>query len=380
MPWIVPMSKLGDQQRQVLDLILHGGDAHWIRGFAGSGKSVILIHALRESLARNHTASACVVVYTNALKDMLSTGLPDDLRDKVPVLTYHKFKHRPQKFDLIFVDEVQDLPQEVVQLLRSHCKRLIVAGDEEQSIYDNMISPDEILRQIEPRVHLLDIVYRLTERLKQVVMSILPGANIANARMGRLAAEVNVSLGRAVDTQTENAWVWMQAMRHAKVGEPSAILFPSKALIKQFIRHVCASQKVTFQPMFSGKDWDYGLVNDFLAKHNICLRYLGNNYGTLAEGDRRPIVYLLTYHSAKGLDFETVFLPCLTCDLNFWSDETFGRRLFFVATTRSRRNLFMTYSGDTAHKFVRELPSTLLEHITCSPPAAKTEADRDVLF
>jgi superfamily I DNA/RNA helicase len=73
-------------------------------------------------------------------------------------------------------------------------------------------------------------------------------------------------------------------------------------------------------------------------------------------------VYLSTFHSAKGLEFENVFVPFLVSnklpdpeavanavseDVAF-SDEI---KLLYVATTRSKYGLYMTYSGTLSPLF-----------------------------
>lgn len=381
MPWIVPLNRLGEQQSEVLDSILRGGDSHWIRGFAGSGKSVILVHSLREALARNPAASACIVVFTHALRDMLRSGLTDELKRRIPIETYFQFKRSPRFYDLVFVDEVQDIPVSVVRLLKRHAGRLIVAGDEVQSIYEEGVSPEELKSTIHPTTHRLSVIYRLTEKLKQIVSAILPDANLGGARMGRLVAEVKVSLGTAQDYGTEAKWVWDQAKRFAKLGEPSAILFSKHDYISRFLIHIAAIHGLPWPAISTRRGvLDYTQVNEWLASHGVPLRYLGNNHGSLEDGDRTPLVYLMTYHSSKGLDFETVFLPGLDSQMKIGGKSHLARPAFFVASTRSRRNLFLTYSGPAAHEFVRAIPQHLVDKFECRLAEVAGDGDEDDIF
>jgi superfamily I DNA/RNA helicase len=74
----------------------------------------------------------------------------------------------------------------------------------------------------------------------------------------------------------------------------------------------------------------------------------------------------MTYHSAKGLDFNNVFLPELTEDINLdakdgsFSNAENERRLFFVAITRSKENLYLSYHG-TQHYLLSYLPEECIE-------------------
>lgn len=68
--------------------------------------------------------------------------------------------------------------------------------------------------------------------------------------------------------------------------------------------------------------------------------------------DDQPKVNLMTVHAAKGLEFDTVFVPALE-DGVFPNQRSMGdnpnaveeeRRLFYVAVTRARRRLYLSYA------------------------------------
>ncbi len=96
--------------------------------------------------------------------------------------------------------------------------------------------------------------------------------------------------------------------------------------------------------------------------------------------DSSDYVSLMTMHSAKGLEFDTVFL--VAAEDNIFPDiRSIGntadmeeeRRLAYVAITRAKRNLFVTHTayrmlyGQTMRNrlstFIREIPELLIEHI-----------------
>jgi DNA helicase-2/ATP-dependent DNA helicase PcrA len=79
------------------------------------------------------------------------------------------------------------------------------------------------------------------------------------------------------------------------------------------------------------------------------------------EGGEGRGVHLLTYHRAKGLEFEAVFLPLLedrelpgrTADADTLAEE---RRLLYVGITRAKRHLVLSHSGRGApSRFLAEL-------------------------
>ena len=88
----------------------------------------------------------------------------------------------------------------------------------------------------------------------------------------------------------------------------------------------------------------------------------------------------MTYHRAKGLEFDAVFLPrLLDGELPFRSgrvqaDPDEERRLLYVGITRARKYLFLTWATDAKTK-----PSPFLDELgVWTPPAPKRAASARV--
>ena len=96
-------------------------------------------------------------------------------------------------------------------------------------------------------------------------------------------------------------------------------------------------------------------LNAHFEHHKIPIGYLGNGIGELSQSDSRPFAYLMTYHSAKGLDFSNVFLPRLVSNIQISSFS--DRALFFVAVTRARERLVVTYAGSQPYSLARLIPN-----------------------
>ncbi|OIR11920.1 DNA helicase II [mine drainage metagenome] len=112
--------------------------------------------------------------------------------------------------------------------------------------------------------------------------------------------------------------------------------------------------------------------------------------GEHQAGDSEDALHLMTVHAAKGLEFHTVFITGLEEGLfphqnsidNGDLDEE--RRLMYVAITRARRRLYLTFAqsrmlhGQTHYgvvsSFLRELPEALLHWITPRVSARRTFA------
>ncbi len=103
--------------------------------------------------------------------------------------------------------------------------------------------------------------------------------------------------------------------------------------------------------------------------------------GEHQAGDQEDALHLMTVHAAKGLEFHTVFITGLeeglfphqnSQNVDGGLDEE--RRLMYVAITRARRRLYLTFaqsrmlhgqvSYGMASSFLRELPDNLLHWLT----------------
>ncbi|WP_239470878.1 3'-5' exonuclease [Archangium violaceum] len=90
-------------------------------------------------------------------------------------------------------------------------------------------------------------------------------------------------------------------------------------------------------------------------------RYVGGK-GAKSEPLRfgRPGIKVICYASAKGLEFDAVFLPELQdCMQDMARPE--ARMMFYVLISRARDQLFFCYSGKDAPKIVEAFPKELLD-------------------
>ena len=108
-------------------------------------------------------------------------------------------------------------------------------------------------------------------------------------------------------------------------------------------------------------------LEDFLENYAL----MDDNDRTEEEDEKRDAPILSTVHAAKGLEFPAVFIvgmeqntfPHERALLENAEDEE--RRLFYVAITRAKEYLFMTYSLERFkfREYVRQLPSKFLKDI-----------------
>lgn len=382
MPWFIPRTQLDTvEQIPFLQQVENNPNRnYWLKGFAGSGKSVLLLHCLIDEKLRNRNSNAIIVLYTHSLIDMIEEGIPQEFNG-TPVVTYFKFMKMGGTFDLILVDEIQDIPEHVlieIESKRSVNGRIIVAGDINQSIYDNATSSDLIRTRIgipnNGAEYPLNRIYRLSRRIRTI------SADFCQDRQTFLAAQVMdlnpnvpVTLVKANSPSEEINWLWKSSKEYADAGYAPAIIISNHEEIITFISSLLAIEnKPPLQnEWINTKEKDYNAINRHLASNGIKLQYLGNKFGSFEQAHSHNLVTIITYHSSKGLDWKAVFIPFLKSEYVIFGDFERAKTLFFVALTRSREQLFLSYSGNNRHSFIT--PTIVAE---CTPKNAADELRR----
>lgn len=369
MAWMIREDQLDPDQREFVNNESKKSGNIWVKGFAGSGKSVLLIHSLKNIIKKEPNAKVAVVVYTHSLIDMFKTGMQElNLPSSIPVMTYIEFVDRNnQNFDYIFCDEVQDLPARVLYAMNNRSRKVIVAGDSNQSIYDTdprwqepVVNPNQVGDIINARAFSLNMIHRLTRSIINAVQKILPSMNIWGAKRDLTKQDVNIRLCEASSEQEEVKYIYQEALKGVNVGDTSVVLFPTTNSITKFANLLLsANGKLQWSEKKNqyGKH-DFGDLNRHFKNNGIKLQFIGSGYGTLKNAEQNKEAILMTYHSSKGLDFDNVFLPFL--NTHFYLHPSNAETLFMVAMTRSRKNLYLTYFGYT-HDLVDKFKSECTE-------------------
>ena len=110
-----------------------------------------------------------------------------------------------------------------------------------------------------------------------------------------------------------------------------AILLPLNEQVKE-VGEILTSLEMNYEQKYNNKDPEK-------AKDNL-------DFDT-------SNLKLMTYHSAKGLQFETVFLPLLET-----SDVEAKRKALYVAMTRTYKQLYIMYSGNLPN-VLADIPAEL---------------------
>lgn len=381
MKWLVPENELDRDQRDFINSLAQNKSNRWIEGFPGSGKTILLLYAAKNICVTEPKASIVFIEFTHSLINMVEAAI-HELRSgnnfqEIPVQTYFEFTKSIDSYDYVLCDEVQDLPDRVLSTMRRKAKKQVfVAGDLNQSIFtedpqlhEPTCSPETIGSLLNiPRRDTLHIIHRLTPTIINAVNAFMPGMNIMQGRYSMMKTDTQIRVWKAVNQTMEINSIMKEALDSVRVDKSVGILFRHHANIENFVNSYLKYQG---KPLWSaptnrfGRP-DYLTLNRHLNSLNIPMQYVGNKYGSFSSDE--STITLMTYHSAKGIDFDKVFLPFKNQVSDSLSDSE--KTLLMVAMTRSRQDLYISYTTSldgNVQSFLRFCKFTDLENQNSRP-------------
>ncbi len=351
MSWIPSRSDFDSTQDQILtDILLDTNDSWWLQGYAGTGKTMLLIHLISEYMEAGWDCA--FVTFTHALKKLAIEAMKElgHSSSRINVETVDKLNSLNNTYDIIFVDEVQDLTAKQISKLMSLGKRFVYAGDINQSIYLQAASNSSISRLLgRPTIVELTDLYRMPQPVFLAANITYPAAQIALGAQVSVNNNSTINIVQARSLSREVEWVYDQALAESRSKLPSAILFGTHDSLQKYVLTLVNHLGLTNYPGVVGND--YGPMNEYLQKKRIKLMYFGGaNGGDLSSADSSRMVLLMTMHSAKGLEFGSVFTPFMNDDYSLCpypsmkNNEDWQSRFLFMAITRTKQNYYASYT------------------------------------
>lgn len=378
MKWMIGEAALDEVQLEVIDAIVENyGKNHWVKGFPGTGKTIVLTHVVNRLAAQRPRPSIAFVTYTHSLKQMVETGLSTAAESMVHVSTLTAIKNHRKSFDVIVADEMQDANLADLEGMQQKGDAYVIAADFDQSIYPAAAGIRTLTSAMRPfKEHELLTIYRINERVYNVATTVYPDAYSPSSTTTKRDSS-RVKLFKGTSARDEFVTMFDEAARLASRGKPSAILFPTWKLMDSFLASIAQARRYPGPHLSVIDDKDsaargevrdpHRTVNAWLKRARSPLQILGSGAGDIAESSARKMVYLMTYHSAKGLEFANVFMPHLTEDTPLFAfkggDSDDERRIFFVAATRAIQTLHLSYHGDP-HPFIDEIEKADIQRFT----------------
>jgi superfamily I DNA/RNA helicase len=380
--WLVSRQGLTQDQLRAVEL---SPEYHRVfTGAPGSGKTLALLHRARHLAdAKNVPPERyLILVFTNALSQYIRAALKDlDIPEECvrtfdswcgstyrehiwPTAPWDRVNRRidfaairsdvlghvqahpsPRLFDFVLVDEGQDLPSDVFAILRCVSWHITVALDRKQNIYDDGAAEAQILTALGIRSRSVSFLeaYRCSPYVASLAKRFVQDGEEREA-FGRQAqaAAGKAGQGEKAMAEKEKPLLFIatcpeeESARLAEVvrerlarGEQIAVLVPARRMIRD--------------------------VSEGLAAKGIPVEVPENRHGTRHVSGlpvldfATDLAKVMPYHSAKGLTFDTVLLPCLVDSAFRKVDPENLLRLLFVGVTRATTWVYLSTCEGKEH-------------------------------
>lgn len=357
---------LSIEQEDILDIPL--GDSTMVIGPPGTGKTVMAIYRARALHKEGHDTS--LLMYGKLLSTYTSAAVKQlDLGGTVS--TYHSwfpriwkayYNEEPPKLDTftfdwdkclaklmknpipkknlhILIDEGQDMPTDFYMVVKQVAASLTVFADENQRITDQQSTIEDIKASTG-----ISDVRELTRNYRNT----LPIAKFAaqfytGLRTGIPNLPPNSARGEKPNLYClDNMFDELASVVTYERNYPDhsiGVIVPKKVLVKKVYNRLKGKTKNPVQVYMNQKPGEESLPKI--------------NFGS-------PGVKVVTHASAKGLEFQAVFLPQIN---TYWGDPASDevKMKMYVLSSRAKRVLNLSYTGEGTPGHVDALPLGLME-------------------
>jgi superfamily I DNA/RNA helicase len=330
-------SELDDFQLRVINRKTDGNLI--VKGCAGSGKSVLALWKVKQ-IQREEKGTYLFIVFTKVLRQYMLDGIRQIGIDESNVTYYHEWKYKLQcpSADYIIIDEAQDFSLEEIERFRSRAqKALLIYGDSAQQLYSSVknkqvASIEEITLFTKFPEEKLVFNHRLPKTIARVAERI---STVDDELEGRCrnagTSKPKILQYRDIEEQLD-AIVELISNRNM---EDVGILFPTNREVEYAYDYFRDNHDIHVEAKYDNKN------SEEL-----------NSVMNLNFTSKNPKI--ITYHSAKGLQFENVFLP--ECSCRYPNQQN----ALYVAVTRSYDGLYIMHSGNLS-PFFDNVPKELYD-------------------
>lgn len=358
MKWLIPRDGLTEDQLNAV--LMSRQQNQLVIGGPGSGKTLVLVHRAKDFVLNGVPPEKIkILVYTKVLVQYLEgavsvVGLPSGIVstfDSWAMMAHRQFAQgksavvkgngldydlmreqvleslvalNPEPWlDAVLVDEGQDLSPVAIKILKRASKHVTLACDIKQQLYQHDFQIDQVCKILDvPRASAtLLSSYRCTQLIVDMAACFIPDKDEADQfRRATLLPIEGIEtpvLYEPIDQDDEISTMANLLKERAQLGQKSAVLVTSKSeIFKIAAKLEKLGLSVTRQDS-----------PDF--------------------NDLRPLI--CTFHSAKGLTVDCVFLPQLTNDKFDKMHESLDRNaLLFVGITRAARWVWLSANKNDA--------------------------------
>ena len=356
--WLLPRLDLTPEQLRVVEMTT--SEHRVILGPPGSGKTQVLIHRADHlsSTYRVPPDQYRVFVFTNVVKDYIQSaiqflGLPEEVvstfdhwcrllyeahvSERLPrkgaginfgeirseVLKLLRRRSDLQKgLTFVLVDEGQDLPPQVYEILSLAAQHITVFVDPQQRIFENGASESFILDKLGSRMSNATLLgaYRNAPYVAQLASYFINDEQ----KRGEYLAQINT------EQKIREKPLCFVASDFQKEMDRLAEIISQRQVMNERIGIIVPKNKEL-----------HGFANG-LGRRGVTVEKAvprGEDDGC-DFGNGTPKI--ATYFSAKGLTFDSVLLPRLTESSFSWIGASTRLRLFFVGIARATQWVYLS--------------------------------------
>lgn len=230
------------------------------------------------------------------------------------------------KIKYIFIDEFQDINNiqlKIMKKLNSFCNSLYLVGDDLQNIYS----------------------FRGSDGNLEKILNVFPNFDIIKMNYNYRSAQDIINLANNIQEKNSNKIKNLMISTKEKCSLPKIHVFES---LSKEINFIVNSIKNDLKKGYLKKD----IV--VLSRNNILLYFIEEqlqkkkikNTILTSQNYLDDCIALSTIHSSKGLEWDKVYLVGMNNSYfpNSNSDIEEERRLFYVAVTRCKYNMVLTFN------------------------------------
>lgn len=345
--WLIDPGELDEYQRKIRELSID--ESYVIKGSAGSGKTILALYRANDIRIRalansnNGNADFSLVVFTKALKEFIRSGVLELGINVQQVIHYKAWDGSP--VDFVIVDEAQDFTKDEIDIfMAAKIKSIMMYGDTQQQIYREIkdtpvMSIEEIAKHVNLPVKELSNNYRLPKLIADFASHLTSDKNLA-AKCVKVGVE---------KPKLKKFSKWEDELNYI-IEEIKTRNYTDVAILLPF------NDKKSGR--FNNFHRNIETVKEYFENQSFPFEVKMNSEMDLDFDTTLP--KLMTYHSSKGLQFETVFIPfCDAPQHDNWFIRNYQNALY-VALTRTYRNLYLTHS-ERLTPFFRTIPVSKYE-------------------
>lgn len=369
--WLLPRSDLTPEQLRVVEL---PPDEHRvILGPAGSGKTQVLIHRAAH-LAETYNIPSIgyrLFVFTNVIKEYIQSaleflGLPEEVvctfdhwcrifyedyvseclpRRRGGGLDFEKIRHSVldalkgderirNDFDFVLVDEGQDLPPLVYEVLLLLARHVTVFVDPQQKIFEDGASEAYILEKMKLGRRSVTLLgaYRNAPYVAYLASHFIEDEELRKEFLAQVCTEQKIRerplcyMARSFQAEMDRL---AEIVRQRQImGERVGIIVPTNRLVHGLAKGLEARGVEVEKAIKKGVQAE---VEDEFDTRVLVECDFGNDVPKIA-----------TFHMAKGLTFDSVLLPRLTDKAYGWIRGMARKRFLFVGIARATQWVYLS--------------------------------------